>query len=76
MTRVEEYLRKMNATPEERKEVLDWVHDGNDFMTNGDYIADENGRPMDYISASRAMDEICVRLAAMTPEERAKELCW
>ena len=70
------YLRKMNATPEERKEVMAWVRDGNDFMTNGDYIYDEFGHPADYITASRAMDEICAHFAAMTPEELAEEFYW
>ena len=73
---VNEYLRKMNATPEERKEVMAWVRDGNDFMTNGDYIYDEFGHLADYITASRAMDEICAHFAAMTPEELAEEFYW
>jgi len=73
---VREYLRQMNASPEERKEVLEWVREGNDFMTNVDSLADEFGYPMDYISASRAMEEICAHFAAMTPEELAEELSW
>lgn len=76
MITVKEYLRQMNASPEERKEVLAWVREGNDFMTNGDGLADEFGYPMDYISASRAMEEICAHFAAMTPEELAEELSW
>lgn len=74
MTRVEEYLRKMNATPEERNELLAWIRNGNDFTTNGDYITDESGRPMDYISASRFMEDICAQYAVMGSDERAKDL--
>ena len=76
MTTVKEYLRQMNASPEECKEVLAWVGEGNDFMTNGDGLANEYGYPMDYISASRAMEEICQQYASMSPEELAEALSW
>lgn len=76
MMTVREYLRQMNASPEERKEALAWVLEGNDFMTNRDGLADEFGYPMYYISASRAMEEICAQFVAMIPEELAEELSW
>ena len=69
METVKEYLHQMNATPEERKEVLAWVSAGHDFMANGDNLADEHGRPMDFISASRAMEEICERYESMSQDE-------
>ena len=74
MMTVKEYLCQMNASPEERKEVLAWVSEGNDFMTNGDDLADEFRYPKDYISASRAMEEICAHFASMIPEELAEDL--
>lgn len=73
---VKEFLRQMNATLEERKEVLAWVCDGNDFMTNGDFITDEQGMPLDYITANRAMEEICAWFAAMPPKELAEEYIY
>lgn len=74
MATVKEYLRRMNATPEEQDEVLAWVLEGNDYMSNGDNLADDYGRPMDYISASRAMEAICERYENMTEDELADAL--
>jgi hypothetical protein len=69
MATVKEYLRRMNATPEDRDEVLAWIREGHDYMSNGDNLADEYGRPMDFISASCAMEDICERYESMTPEK-------
>ena len=76
MLNAKEYLNRMNASPEEREEVLAWGRAGHDFMTNGDGIADDSGALMDYLSASRAMAEICEVYASMTPEELEEALNW
>lgn len=76
MMTVREYLRQMNASPEERKEVLVGARESNDFMINGDGLADEFGYPVDYISVSCAMEDICAQFTAMIPEELAEELSW
>lgn len=74
MATVKEYLRRMNATPEEQDEVLAWVLEGNDYMSNGDNLADDYGRPMDYFSASRVMETICERYENMTEDELVEAL--
>lgn len=43
MLTVRDYLRQMNASPEKREEVLEWVRESYDFTTNGDGLADEFG---------------------------------
>ncbi|MDQ0362572.1 hypothetical protein [Breznakia pachnodae] len=55
---VEVYLKRMNATDEERLDVYEWVNEGNDFMNNGDYIYKEDGSPADYITALRLFGEL------------------
>jgi len=46
-------------TPEELNEVHRWVKKGNSVHDNPCYLADEDGRVMDYITAIRINDDMC-----------------
>jgi len=45
-------------TPDERKELRDWVARGNQAVCNPWYIAGEDGCPLDYITAKRIIDDM------------------
>lgn len=45
-------------TQAERKELHDWVNAGNQVICNPWYMAGEDGRPLDYITASRIVDDM------------------
>ena len=51
------YLKALDVTQEERQEILAWVQDGNSVYDNPWYMAEENGRPMDYITAVREVND-------------------
>jgi len=42
-----------DLTVAERKELREWVAEGNSAYDNGCYMAGEDGNPMDYITANR-----------------------
>lgn len=42
----------------ERKELHEWVNAGNQVICNPWYMAGEDGRPLDYITASRIVDDM------------------
>jgi len=46
-------------TPDERKELREWVADGNATACNPWLIAGEDGRPLDYITAARINEDMC-----------------
>jgi len=49
-----EYVGKVgHMTAEEKKDLLEWVEDGNSVYSNPSHISDDNGYPMDYINARR-----------------------
>lgn len=54
-----QYLKQQfpDATPEEKKALRSWVRSGHSPFENGWYIAAESGRPMDFISAMRFLEE-------------------
>lgn len=54
---LKKYEKEMKMTSEERQELHKWVARGRSPYDNGDYICDENGCPMDFVSALRFMDE-------------------
>ena len=52
------YLKQFsNVTPEEKKALRSWVRNGHSPYENGWYIATESGWPMDFINASRFLDD-------------------
>ncbi len=54
------YLKRFpDATPKEKAALRSWVRAGHSPYDNGDFIAEESGRPMDFISAMRFMADIC-----------------
>ena len=66
LKQLDEYLRReaceclldMDVTPDERREVLEWVKSGNSVYNNPWYLCDEGGHPMDYITAMRTVPDL------------------
>ena len=55
---VKQYLKKYpDITPEEKKELLRWIKDGNSPYYNDRDIFDADDRPVDFIDAIRAERE-------------------
>jgi len=52
-----------DMTPQERKELHEWVADGFDVHDNPWLLYDEYGHPFDFITASRIADDM-----ALNPE--------
>ena len=53
-----QYKATMAMSQTERQELADWIKGGNSVYNNPWYIADEQGRPMDYVSAMRAVGDL------------------
>ena len=53
-----EYMKTKDLTQTERQELLDWVKAGNSVFENPWCLADESGRPMDYITAVGVVDDL------------------
>lgn len=58
-----EYLEKVVATQQERQDILEWVKSGESVYTNPWCIANDNGGPMDYITAQRHLDVLAEQYA-------------
>lgn len=68
------YESSMEMTREEKKELRKWVAAGNSPYENGDYIYGENGWLLDFVRATRFVDEQMEWFNSLTPEEQAQEL--
>lgn len=68
------YESSIQMTKEEKKELRKWVAAGNSPYENGDYIYDENGWPLDFVRASRFVEEQMEWFNSLTPEEQEQEL--
>lgn len=54
------YLKQFpDATPEEKWDLRRWVNFGHSPYENGDYIVNDDGRPMAFISAQRFLEAEC-----------------
>jgi hypothetical protein len=53
-----EYMKSQDMTPQERQDLLAWVKEGESVRSNPWLMCDEQGNPMDYLSAMRAADEL------------------
>ena len=54
------YLKRFpDATPDEKRDLRRWVNSGHSPYENGDYIVNDDGGPMDFISAQRFLEEEC-----------------
>lgn len=71
---LKEYKKEIKMTPEERRELEKWVASGNSPYDNGDYAYGENGRPLDFVSAIRAVDEEIEWFRSLSPEEQEELL--
>lgn len=67
--RLHEYEIAIEMTKEERKELREWVAEGNDPFDNPWNIYGENGWPMDYIQAMHEDMWMCEQMKNLTPEE-------
>lgn len=55
-----EYLKNFpDATSEEKRDLQSWVRSGHSPYDNGDYLATDSGRPMDFINARRFLEDKC-----------------
>ena len=52
------YESSFDLTDEERRSLYEWVSEGNAVCDNPWYMANENGAPMDYVTAMRTVSEI------------------
>ena len=51
------YLKRFpDATQEEKRDLRRWVNSGHSPYENGDYIVNDDGGPMDFISAQRFLE--------------------
>lgn len=71
---LKQYEGSIQMTKEEKKELRKWVAAGNSPYENGDYIYDENGWPLDFVRASRFVEEQIEWFNSLTPEEQEQEL--
>lgn len=54
------YLKRFpDATPDEKRDLRRWVNSGHSPYENGDYIVNDDGRPLDFISAQRFLEAEC-----------------
>ena len=52
------YLKRFpDATPDEKAALRSWVRAGNSPYENDSYVVTESGRPMDFISTQRFLEE-------------------
>lgn len=51
------YCAGFTLTAEERTQLDKWVQEGNNFLDNPWYMAQENGQPLDFVNALRVMLE-------------------
>ena len=52
------YESRFDLTDEEHRSLYAWVLEGNAVCDNPWYMANENGAPMDYVTAMRTVSEI------------------
>ena len=51
------YLKQFpDATPEEKRDLRRWVNAGHSPYENGDFIVNDDGRPMDFLNAQRFLE--------------------
>ena len=66
---LKEYEKSIiDITPDEQRELREWVKKGRSCYDNPWYISTENGWPVDYIEASRTFNDIL-----MNPDEYFSE---
>ena len=52
------YLENNDMTPAERNDLLAWISSGQSANDNPWFMADENGNPMDYLTAMRTVNDL------------------
>lgn len=60
----QEYEKAMDMSIEERRELYQWVRSGHSPYDNGWYICDEDGCPLDFVSALRITEDETVMASA------------
>jgi hypothetical protein len=52
------YLKTQKMTPPERKDLLEWVKDGNSVHNNPWLLYSEEGHPLDFLDAMRITEDL------------------
>ena len=52
------YESSFDLTDEERRSLYEWASEGNAVCDNPWYMANENGTPLDFVTAMRTVSEI------------------
>lgn len=68
-----EYMKNQNMTPQERQDLLVWMKEGESVRANPWLMCDEQGNPMDYLSAMRSADELRLQHEAKSKLEFTEE---
>lgn len=68
-----QYEEKTPMNSEERAELRQWVMEGNSPYDNGWYLCDEDGCPLDYVSAMRIARDESVMSSAMYAYDTSKD---
>jgi hypothetical protein len=69
-----EYEQTTPMSKEERRELIRWVASGHSPYENGDYICGENGLPLDFISALRALNDYIEWFHGLSEAEQLQEM--
>jgi hypothetical protein len=67
---LKKYETEMAMTSEERRELHKWVASGRSPYDNGNYICDDGGWPMDFLSAMRFEQEQMEWYQSLSEEEK------
>jgi hypothetical protein len=59
-----EYMRGLDITPEERRELVAWIQAENSVYDNPWCMTDESGRLMDYITATHMARDLASQYAS------------
>lgn len=73
-SQLKEYEQNIQMTKSEKRELHAWVAGGHSPYDNGDYIYDEDGYPMDFISASRFVNEAAEWFRNLSEAEQEEKL--
>ncbi len=55
----DEYMKSQDMTPQERRDLLEWLRSGESVYGNPWFLADDQGRLMDFLTAMRENADLC-----------------
>lgn len=71
---LKQYKKEISMTKEELQELEEWVASGRSPYDNGNYIYNNYGYPMDFVSALRFLNEEQEWFNSLSDEEREEDL--